>query len=60
MLQDYSDDYFMKKALVEAQKAKELGLIAPHYQELESESLGKQIDSVNLKGIIGYRFKEMI
>ena len=24
MLQDYSDDYFMKKALAEAQKAKEL------------------------------------
>ena len=24
MLQDHSDDYYMKKALVEAQKAKEL------------------------------------
>ena len=24
MLQDHSDDYFMKKALAEAQKAKEL------------------------------------
>ena len=49
-----------KKKEYYSQKAKEFGLIAPHYQELESESLGKQIDSVNLKGIIGYRFKEMI
>jgi len=49
-----------KKKEYYSQKAKELGLIAPHYQELESESLGKQIDSINLKGIIGYRFKEMI
>lgn len=49
-----------KKKEYYSQKAKELGLIAPHYQESESESLDKQIDSVNLKDIIGYRFKEMI
>ena len=49
-----------KKKEYYSQKAKELGLIAPHYKELESESLGKKIDSINLRGIIGYHFKEMI
>lgn len=49
-----------KKKDYYSQKAKELDLIAPEFTKLEVDPPSKQVDSIHLETIIGYRFKEMI
>ncbi len=39
-------------------KAKELGLEPPTFSEVSSEEIFKQVDSVNLKAILNYTFRE--
>ncbi|WP_432412113.1 NAD(P)-binding domain-containing protein [Rasiella sp. SM2506] len=41
------------------EKAKELDLVAPHFAKDEDETF-KQVDSVNLKKVLGYEFKKEI
>ena len=49
-----------KKKEYYTQKAKELDLIAPRYSESKDDMPSKQVDSIHLEAIIGYRFKEML
>ncbi len=49
-----------KKKEYYSQKAKELDLVAPKFTKLEVDPPSKQVDSINIEAIIGYRFKEMI
>jgi nucleoside-diphosphate-sugar epimerase len=49
-----------KKKEYYTQKAKELDLIAPKFTKTEVAPPSKQVDSIHLEDIIGYRFKEML
>ena len=48
------------KAEYYIQKANELGLEPPHFSEPDLEHVYKQVDSNNLKGILGYEFVKEI
>ena len=49
-----------KKKEYYTQKAKELDLIAPRYSESKDDMPNKQVDSIHIEAVIGYRFKEML
>lgn len=49
-----------KKKDYYTQKAKELNLIAPMFTKTTDDPSSKQVDSIHLEAIIGYRFKEWL